>query len=115
MQRFKQASFLPPDADKTHLRGFIDVYKANCRMDYRPKDSKPTRMILFKASEVIEEYKNEDWYNRSTDPTWGWSQYAEDLVDILMVPGDHFTMMNQPNVQVLAEKLRACLDKDQSA
>ncbi len=42
---------------------------------------------------------------------WGWSQYAEDLVDILMVPGDHFTMMNQPNVQVLADKLRECLDK----
>jgi len=115
LERFKLASFLPADADKTDILGFIDVYKANCRMDYMPKDIKPTRMILFKASEVIEEYKNEDWYNRSTDPTWGWSQYAEDLVDILMVPGDHFTMMNQPNVQVLAEKLRACLDKDQSA
>ncbi len=115
LERFKLASFLPADADKTDILGFIDVYKANCRMDYMPKDIKPTRMILFKASEVIEEYKNEDWYKRSAEPTWGWSQYAEDLVDILMVPGDHFTMMNQPNVQVLAEKLRACLDKDQSA
>jgi thioesterase domain-containing protein/acyl carrier protein len=111
LQQFKKASFLPPDADKTHILGFIDVYKANFRMDYRPKDSKPTRIILFKASEVIKEYKNKDWYNSSADPTWGWSRYAEGLVDILMVPGDHFTMMNQPQVQVLADKLRACLDK----
>jgi amino acid adenylation domain-containing protein len=111
LTRFKQASFLPPEADKTPLRGLIEVYKANCRMDYSPKHSKPTRMTLFKASEVIEEYKNKDWYNSSTDPTWGWSRYADGLVDILMVPGDHFTMMNQPQVQVLADKLRACLDK----
>ena len=106
LERFKQASFLPPDADNAHILGFINVYKANCRMNYSPQDIKPTRITLFKASEQIEENALNEI---KSEPTWGWNQYAECSVDILMVPGDHFSMMNQPNVQVLAEKLRECL------
>ncbi|HEC84648.1 MAG: hypothetical protein DRR08_15420 [Candidatus Parabeggiatoa sp. nov. 2] len=111
-QQFKKASFLPPDADKTHIRGLIDVYKANCRMNYIPKDIKPTRITLFQASELIE---GTELNETKREQAWGWSQYAEDLVDIHVVPGDHFTMMSQPNVQVLADKLRQCLDQVQSA
>ncbi len=108
LQRFKQASFLPPDADKTHIRGFIDVYKANCRIDYSPQDIKPTRITLFQASELIEGHELNE---TKREPAWGWSQYAEGPVDIQVVPGDHFTMMSQPNVQVLAEKLKFCLEQ----
>jgi len=105
LQRFKKASFLPPDADKSDILGFIEVYKANCRMDYIPQDIKPTRITLFQAGERIEE----DALNRlKSEPTWGWHQYADGLVDVLMVQGDHFSMM-------LADKLRECLDKVQSA
>jgi thioesterase domain-containing protein len=102
------ASFLPPDADKTNIRGFIDVYNANCRMNYSPQDIKPTRITLFQASELIERY---EWNDTKLEPTWGWSQYADGSVDIQVVPGSHFTMMNQPNVRVLAEKLKVCLEQ----
>jgi thioesterase domain-containing protein len=43
---------------------------------------------------------------------WGWSQYASGIVDIYVVPGNHHTMMSQPHVQVLAEKLKKCLDNE---
>jgi hypothetical protein len=32
-------------------------------------------------------------------------------VEIHEVPGDHLSMFQEPHVQVLAEKLRACIDK----
>jgi hypothetical protein len=32
-------------------------------------------------------------------------------VEIHQVPGDHLSMFQEPHVQVLAEKLRACIDK----
>jgi thioesterase domain-containing protein len=32
-------------------------------------------------------------------------------VDIHEVPGDHLGIFEEPHVQVLAEKLRACIDK----
>lgn len=92
----------------THLLGFIDVYKANCRIDYIPKDFKQTRITLFQASELIEGHELND---KKAEPTWGWSLYSEGSVDIQVVPGDHFTMMNQPNVRVLAEKLKVCLEQ----
>jgi putative pyridoxal-dependent aspartate 1-decarboxylase len=108
LERFKQASFLQPDADNAHIRGFINVYKANCRMNYSPpQDIKPTRITLFQTSELIE---GTEWNETKREPTWGWSQYADGLLDVLMVPGDHFSMMNQPNVQVLAEKLKVCFE-----
>ncbi|RKZ84633.1 MAG: hypothetical protein DRR19_17430 [Candidatus Parabeggiatoa sp. nov. 1] len=110
LERFKQASFLPADADKTDIQGFIDVYKANCRIDYSPQNLKPTRITLFQASELIEGHELNE---QKAEPTWGWHQYADGEVDIQVVPGDHFTMMSQPNVRVLADKLRACLGKFQ--
>jgi len=36
---------------------------------------------------------------------------AKGSVDILMVHGDHHTMMSEPSVQVLAEKLKVCLEQ----
>jgi len=108
LQRFKKASFLPPYADKTDIQGFVDVYKANSQMSYVPQNLKPTRITLFQASELIEWTA---WNETKLEQTWGWHQYAEGSVDTHIVPGDHHTMMNQPNVQVLAEKLKVCLEQ----
>jgi thioesterase domain-containing protein len=38
----------------------------------------------------------------------GWGEFA-DRVDVHEVPGDHDSMVLEPNVRVLAAKLRACL------
>ncbi len=113
MELFKKASLLPPDADITQILGLINIHQANCRMDYIPKDIKPTRIVFFQASEFIGELIGGYDELVEAEPTWGWHQYAEGSVDIQVVPGDHFTMMNQPNVLVLADKLRACVDKFQ--
>ncbi|RKZ39029.1 MAG: non-ribosomal peptide synthetase, partial [Candidatus Parabeggiatoa sp. nov. 3] len=111
LEQFKKASLLPPDAEVTHIRGLIDVYKANCQMDYIPKNIKPTRIVFFQASEFIGELMGGHDELVEAEPTWGWSQYAEGSVNIQVVPGSHFTMMSQPNVQVLAEKLKVCLEQ----
>ncbi|HEX2242874.1 MAG TPA: hypothetical protein VHK27_06405, partial [Gammaproteobacteria bacterium] len=41
---------------------------------------------------------------------WGWDQFSEGPVEVHVVPGDHLTMMTEPHVQVLAERLKACLN-----
>ena len=40
-------------------------------------------------------------YNKAL---YGWQDYVED-VEIHVVPGDHGSMMNEPNVRILAEEL----------
>jgi thioesterase domain-containing protein len=55
------------------------------------------RVVLFRP----EERTPED----DLDPCMGWQKYAKEGVDVHFVPGDHGTMIQMPNVLVLAEKL----------
>jgi hypothetical protein len=47
------------------------------------------------------------------DPDLGWSQQAPGGLEIHDVPGDTFSMLQEPHVQVLAEKLRVCIERVQ--
>ncbi|NJM22255.1 MAG: hypothetical protein HC907_27870 [Richelia sp. SM1_7_0] len=48
-----------------------------------------------------------------TDITWGWNKVTSQPIEIHTVPGNHHTMLNTPHVQVLAEKLKACINQVQ--
>jgi thioesterase domain-containing protein len=47
---------------------------------------------------------------RSHD-AWGWDQFSEEPVEIHTVLGSHRTMMTEPYVRVLAERLKAYLNE----
>ncbi len=51
----------------------------------------------------------------SHDPELGWGELARDGVDVQVVNGNHTDMLREPHVQVLADKLTACLAKAQAA
>ena len=44
------------------------------------------------------------------DPSEGWGRLASEGVDVHLVPGNHFSMLREPNVQVLGEQLRQCVE-----
>ena len=44
----------------------------------------------------------------------GWGDWVDGGVDVQMVPGNHATMVYKPNVEILAEKLTACIAQVQS-
>ena len=43
------------------------------------------------------------------DSTWGWGDIAANGVELHQIPGQHMNVLRPPQVQVLAEKLSACL------
>ncbi|NEP41497.1 MAG: hypothetical protein F6K35_20605, partial [Okeania sp. SIO2H7] len=47
----------------------------------------------------------------TSDQTWGWNQLSSQPVEVYMAPGSHITMLSEPHVMVLAEKLKFCLAK----
>jgi thioesterase domain-containing protein len=51
---------------------------------------------------------------RDPNPRSGWSRLTTEETETYIVPGDHRSMSREPHAQVLAEKLRACLDKAQT-
>ena len=58
-------------------------------------------LTLFRAEAQPEGYEN--------DQDLGWSKYTAGGLEIIAVPGNHRTMMEAPHVQVLGERLKACL------
>ncbi|OUL18652.1 hypothetical protein BV378_34960 [Nostoc sp. RF31YmG] len=81
----------------------LDVALANdqARKNYVPSIY-PGKLTLLRTSEQNE--------GLDIDPLWGWDKLAAG-VEIHYVPGAHTSVMHEPHVQVVAEKLRNCLDK----
>ena len=45
------------------------------------------------------------------EDTYGWRSLAKGGVEVCAVPGDHWSLIIEPQVQVLAGQLRACIDE----
>ncbi|BAY66694.1 amino acid adenylation domain-containing protein (plasmid) [Calothrix brevissima NIES-22] len=48
------------------------------------------------------------------EPSLGWNQLAAEGTEIHHIPGNHLTMLKKPHIQVLAEQLKACIEKTQT-
>jgi amino acid adenylation domain-containing protein len=103
----KRASLLPIDVKASDVQRLLDL----CKSDFRASRNYvmrhyPGRVTLFKASENLT--------GTTPDPTLGWGDWADEGVDVQVVPGNHANMVYEPNVAVLAKKLIACIDQVQS-
>ncbi len=66
-----------------------------------PCDFKGT-LTVFRSSELAS-FEDKQWHNR-------WSELTEGEMRVDVVPGTHATLLHEPNVQVLAEKLEQGLN-----
>jgi thioesterase domain-containing protein len=64
--------------------------------------------ILFRARE---ETALSLWTAVEVDEQHGWGRYLKGGVDVQICPGNHSTMCDEPNVRILAAKLREAMDK----
>ncbi|MHC5760523.1 amino acid adenylation domain-containing protein [Nostoc sp.] len=115
LEKLKNVDILPPDDEITQLNNMVQLLKANSLVNYVPQQVSPIRITFLRASETsaVEESHSEVISEILQDSTWGWSKFSTEPVDIHFVPGNHVTMMNQPHVQVLAERLKACIEEAQ--
>jgi aspartate racemase len=70
---------------------------------FAPQDVYPDRVTLFRAMDNIGFIEHD----------LGWSELAPGGLEIHDVPGDAFNMLEEPHIQVLAKKLRDCIDRVQ--
>ncbi len=118
-KQLQQINFFPPGAGIKQLRGFVRVFMANCLSSYFPEEVYPTPITLFRAINPHSEKVMEKELTKSIRtqneslPDWGWNQFSNGAVEICEVPGDHISMVAEPHVQVLAQKLMACIEQAQ--
>ncbi len=80
----------------------IKVLDCNVRAvkEYQPQ------IFAGKATLFWSEYQN--WYIKK-HPTLGWGDLVADGLDIQQIPGNHTSLMEEPHVRVLAEKLKSSI------
>ncbi|QMS88318.1 amino acid adenylation domain-containing protein [Nostoc edaphicum CCNP1411] len=111
---FKMANMLAPNAEITQLKNIVQAYKTSCLclVDYLPKQIYPGKLTILRANEDMPEDPNSELNAEvSQDLSLGWSEFCTEPVDIDFVLGNHITIMAEPHVQVLAERLKACIQQ----
>nr|DAB41918.1 TPA_exp: ArzP - PKS (KS, AT, OMT, ACP, TE) [Fischerella sp. PCC 9339] len=116
-QVLKQAIMMgvvPWNTGISEIRNFFQIYKTGTQtslrrlQNYRPQIY-PNQITLFQASEALgglSEVVREPIFN------WGdWSKFSTKPPELHIVPGNHYTILVEPHVQVLAQKLKHCLDQ----
>ncbi|MEE8587419.1 MAG: alpha/beta fold hydrolase, partial [Acidobacteriota bacterium] len=121
LEQAREAGAVPSDLGLAHFCRLFEIFKAHVQahQGYRPRPI-PVRAMLFRAKESIQGgprrrrpavlSKAVRWLGKQfSDPKADWSRLAAKGVEVYEMPGNHFTMLRQPHVKSLAERLNACL------
>jgi thioesterase domain-containing protein len=102
LEEARRQGLLPVDADAAHLSRQLETFKANHHAvrNYTPQ-SYDGHVVLFRAESEEEP---------AADPSRGWRKYVGN-VEVHDVPGDHYSILNQPQVGMLAAGVKSYLDE----
>jgi FkbH-like protein len=77
--------------------------------NYRAGGPFDGQLVLFRATRG--EGSDEPYVERYDDPLLGWGRRATQGVQVFDVPGGHSSMLQEPNVQVLAEQMQSYINE----
>jgi thioesterase domain-containing protein/acyl carrier protein len=99
--RAQQQGLVPPDVGLEEIQPILHVCRANIRADLSYTiEPYPGKMALFRTTQ----HQDQDGHD------WNWERFVAE-VETFEVPGDHNTLIRDPNVRVLASLLKQCLDR----
>jgi len=103
LERARKAHLVPADIELPGAQLLFDTFATNLRVlrAYRPTVYSGTITLLVAGDAIVE--------NAENDPAAGWQALAAGGVDTYYVPGNHYTIMREPHVSVLAERLNATI------
>lgn len=84
---------------------YLDVRVAE-RYRIQPYDG---RVVLYRATEAVDVIAAQDPRYIRTDESLGFDEWCSDL-EVVPVPGDHLSLIDRPNLDVLASHLDGVLD-----
>ncbi|MEW6367294.1 MAG: thioesterase domain-containing protein [Acidobacteriota bacterium] len=121
VERVKGARLMSSNVTLDQLRRLLNVFKSNSRAwcAYVPR-LYPGRITVIRSALGVVPFgdsaQSADVARGafSDDPALGWGQFSSVPVEVRTVPGSHITMLAEPNVNVLATQLQACLETRQS-
>jgi acyl-CoA synthetase (AMP-forming)/AMP-acid ligase II/thioesterase domain-containing protein/NADP-dependent 3-hydroxy acid dehydrogenase YdfG/acyl carrier protein len=102
-KRVLEKSEILPDGDK-HL-GIMDAnIQALNQYNFQPY---PSHMVLLRTADK----KRDKSVGMRYDSLFGWGELVAGGLDVYHIPGSHLSLLDEPDVKVLAEKLKDCLEQ----
>lgn len=107
IDKARKAKIFPPGVERQNNRRILDVLVGTLKATYAyQRQPYPGKVTVFRAREK---------HIMAPDPTLVWvelfSVMAAEEINIIDVPGNHYTFVLEPHVQVLAQRLKACFDE----
>ncbi|MDZ8085081.1 MAG: amino acid adenylation domain-containing protein [Nostoc sp. DedQUE12b] len=106
----QKGNFIFSDAEIEDFLRYYKLFKAHVQAmrNYMPQ-LYPQSITLFRANkEIIHDFDNPEWY--TNDPLLGWGKCSSQPIQVIEVPGDHFSIFVEPHIQELAKYLKDCID-----
>ncbi|WP_307847399.1 non-ribosomal peptide synthetase [Streptomyces sp. F63] len=104
-----QAGVLPAGSSRTTVRRLFEMFRAHWQaiLAYRPEPVDGDVVLLRATSELPEILRPMHGAAQSlhTDPTNGWGDLTTGRLQVVDVPGDHLVLLEEPHVNVVAEKV----------
>jgi amino acid adenylation domain-containing protein len=97
LEKAKEAEIMPMDIGLSDIKRYYEVFKANLNAlaSYRPQRG-GGKLVLFRAAEQSLDHLK--------DSMMGWDSLVDD-VEVIDVPGDHYSMLREPHSRVVAQEL----------
>ncbi len=101
LRRAAQAGIVLGNVDPALGNHVFEVFKSNLKamMDYRPQPYPGKATLLFAEEKP-------QFIEVARDPFLGWGAYVQGGLDVVRIPGDHVHMLQEPNVEIVAARLR---------
>ncbi len=102
-EKMQAAGLVPPDLELSEIMRLFETFRINVRaMDRYSASIYPGRLVLFKAGERLSP--------KAEAPDLGWGELAAGGLEIREVEGNHYSILREPHVKVLAAGLREVLE-----
>lgn len=115
-EQFEKEQILPAGMEFQYVCRFYEMWKMHglALRNYKPHHVYPKRLTLFQATECHpEELLRLTDVDLNRIDTQAWAALSSEPLAIYDMPGDHYSMVHQPHVEVLAQSLRHCLEQAQ--
>ena len=98
----RKANWIYPDITLPQFHHFVHILRTHTEAwrKYEPRVY-PGHITLFRASEQPGD--------GPLEPDLGWGRLASGGVEVYEVPGDHLSMIHEPDVQFLAARMKECI------
>ncbi len=108
-----EARIVPADSSPKLIRRLYEIFHVNSEavLNYRHEvlDRDITLLRSTEQLPAVAAHVHRVVGSRFTSPTNGWERLAPRSLTVIDVPGDHLSMMSEPNIADVAAKLEAAM------